>query len=536
MKSQEVKKLAVVQLDGRNELLLSLPAINGLKKRYPKAKLTLIVSTECNELVRLLNDVEEVILVDTKHLADSTPSQTAYDLTVNLSFSDAGIVYSSLLTSYKLLGTDISGDKNPLFLSPWAVYNESMIAESKLNPFHRSDIYKAIAEVQNENCEHTLTAPDSLMDEAKKYLCSEEHLKIAIAVDALSLKEFSHLVPLLRERLPSSKLYFLGTLKSKAKADEILTAVGNGDSYCVNLCGKLSLDVTAAFLRMADILVDTEGELSYIASGYGTFTITIGHEETHTTDTCVYSHGHLIVARLGNLDCSNILAEILEYTAKANSGSIPSPEQWQSFCDECFDAYSQSATIHITQRISNREEAPNFSESTLVPLMYMGADHADCIRTFYKLLWYHELEGRNETIYGFDVFHETTLEQLTKLLKPLEQLYELAAFGHKYCSFIKKDLVEKNYEKAKVNSAKLQDVDTLIDLMADSHQNLTPVINFFQVSQSQIQAREPIAVAVETTKLYLSLQHQVLILLELSETLFKRIKSIDNVESVDGGV
>jgi len=320
----------------------------------------------------------------------------------------------------------------------------------------------------------------------------------------------------------------LGSLKDKTKSTEIISSLEtNLSEFCVDLTGKLSFELTAGFLQVIDILISRENELIQLAAGHGTFTINIKNHDDFFPDSSAYNHGHLLLCTIDDLFLKNILAEALNFTAKINNGNVPTAEQWQNYCDSAFDYYAGKVHVFITQK--------NYTESTLLPLLYLGAEHSDCMRAFYKLLWLNEIEAKNEVIYGIDIFHETTIKKLTQLLKPLEQIYELAAFGQRYCNLVKKDLVQRNFESAKKNSNKLQEVDELLDLLADNNHDLIPIINYFQVSQSQITTVDPIATAVETTKHYLSLQNHTLILLELCETVFNKIHNMEKIHTATGG-
>ncbi len=353
---------------------------------------------------------------------------------------------------------------------------------------------------------------------AQNDFAKEEHLKVGISLDQVSAENIISLVKYLDAELPLTKIYLLGTVKNKSVANEIAASLGKLNAYCVDLVGRKGTAETIALCAVLDLVISSDMQICHYAAGFGTLSISLGKHEKYCPDSSVYNDGHLVVNSIDNSSSAIILKEILRFIAVNNQGTVPSLEAWKDFGHSLFAEQAGKHTLQIIQRSENTHQ---------LPLLFLGAEAEECLRAFYKLLWTHEIENKNETIFGLDLFHESTIHSLTKLLKPLEQLYELSTFGQKYCAYVKKDLVSKNYELTKQHTDKLLEIDNLIDWMADNHQEIIPVINYHEVSMTQVKAKDPFAVAVETTNKYLKLQEHVVILLELVQSVFKKIQSIE---------
>ena len=61
------KQLVVVKIKGGGSLLLALPALLSLRKKYPNKKFTLVTSTEVKPFAELMGVFDEIVLVDTSH-------------------------------------------------------------------------------------------------------------------------------------------------------------------------------------------------------------------------------------------------------------------------------------------------------------------------------------------------------------------------------------------------------------------------------------------------------------------------------------
>lgn len=61
---ERVSKIAVFRLDGIGDLVLSAPAINALRKFFPKARITLFANKWSNGLAEMISGPDEVIYLD----------------------------------------------------------------------------------------------------------------------------------------------------------------------------------------------------------------------------------------------------------------------------------------------------------------------------------------------------------------------------------------------------------------------------------------------------------------------------------------
>ncbi len=153
------------------------------------------------------------------------------------------------------------------------------------------------------------------------------------------------------------------------------------------------------------------------------------------------------------------------------------------------------------------------------------------MQTFYRLLWEHSLNERAITTYDLQVLHENTTSHLCELLKPLEQLYELGNFGRTYSGYVRESLVSGDLPRATHESNRLQEVEELLQALAESKAYLAPLHSFHAERQRLMDNASPIELADEMTSLFSGLQARVVVLLDLAKSLFHTV--FENESTLD---
>jgi hypothetical protein len=218
----------------------------------------------------------------------------------------------------------------------------------------------------------------------------------------------------------------------------------------------------------------------------------------------------------------------------ANSGNVPTLDQWQAFADSKLDDYLGRARLYATQRIETLlGKESSLTELYLRPLIYLGSELADVMGTFYRLLWEHSLNARTFTSNELEILHQDTIPGLREQLQPLEKLFELSRFGRNYCQLVKKALDAGDIPLAKQESAKVQEVEELVFNIGQSFPALRPVCEFHVKCQAHLPELDPAALADEMSEVFADLQSRVLVLLDLAKTLFHTTLQNESARQAD---
>jgi hypothetical protein len=480
------------------ECVVSLaPAISALKKKHPGAAVGLVADEHLREASHLLPELDFFATE-----AENTHADHVIDLMGADRFDDSA--------------------EHP----GWKAYLLAARGTAFANPYHLADLLKKTADVDtvDVNFELAIPEPPEALPEA---LVNAGGVRVAVCAASLGAEAVEAVLTGLA-RLPSpAEVFLLGTVKDK-RVSSPASAAWDGKLNVHDLCGRQSLLAHAAVLRGCDLTIAGPGLSSVLSAGYGTFTVCVDESADHAPLLYPYGHGHLVVQRANSGEFGETLAsfvqEIVNHALTANSGSVPTLEQWQAFADAMIFGYLGKIRLMATQRIEIVfKDTGSFTELYQRPLLFTGSEIEDVLGTFYRLLWEHALGGRTITTYDLQVLHTDTMTKLCDLLKPIEQLYELGAFGRTYSGYVRESLSAGDIERAKHESARLQEVEELMQALTSAHPSLLSLYAVFRQEQRLLEGATPLALAEEMASLFESLQARVLVLLDLAKSLFHTV-------------
>lgn len=408
----------------------------------------------------------------------------------------------------------------------WKTYLQTADSLELGNPFHQIDLLRKAAQVDTIDVNFEL-APQDNYSELPDSLRNSDGLRMAVSASSLSEKEIEAVLEGLSRHATPVEIFLIGSVSESRTTSQFLRK-WDGKLSLHDLCGRLGVSGTATLLRACDIHVGGPGLHSILSSGFGTFTICIDENPARGSYLYPYGHGHLVVQRGSrNAAAENLAAvihSILDYTVSANNGSVPTLQQWQEFADSMISEYLTKIRLVATQRVEVVfKDADSLTELYQRPLLFAGSELYDVMQIFYRLMWEHSLNGRNIVTHDLEVLHQDTMPLLCDILKPIEQLYELANFGRVYSSQVKDHLAKGDLAKAKQDSERLQEVEELLASLASTQPFFAPLSAFHRQRQANMDAENPLTLSDEMASLFQNLQNRSLVLLDLARSLFHTV-------------
>lgn len=491
------KRIAIRPIPTQECVIALAPAIAAIKKKHSGCAVGLVAPEALREASHLLPDLDFFAAE-----ADSTHADRTIDLT----------------GAEPLEGAAENAD--------WKAYLAGPALLPEGNPYHLADLLRKAAQVDTVDVNYELAAVE-VTEELPEALVRPGGLKVAVCTGSLSQELVESVLESLAALSAGAEVFLIGTVKDK-RVSAAAASKWDGKLSVHDLCGRNSLAMNATVLRGCDIAVAGPGAHSLLSSGYGTFTICVDENPARGNLHYPYGHGHLVIQRAleGQLASalSTFLHELVSYALTANSGNVPSLEQWQEFADSKIFAYLGKLRLLATQRIEIVfRDSGSFTELHLRPLLFTGSEMHDVMHMFYRLLWEHSLNARSITTYDLQVLHTDTTKQLCELLKPLEQLYELGNFGRTYSGYVKESLASGDLDKAAHESRRLQEVEDLVHALAASQPWVAPLCSFHSQRQRLMSPDSPIELAQEMADHFSGLQNRVLVLLDLARSLFHTV-------------
>jgi len=496
------------------ECVVSLaPAIAALKKKHTGCSVGLIAEENLREASLLLPALD--FFVSSAEEGETGHCDYTIDLRGVERFDDSA--------------------ENPA----WKTYLLGSAEILSSNPYHLVDLLKKASQVDTVDINFELSLPESsgALPEA---LSRPGGLRIGVCTSSLSQAELECALEGISQLSQPTEVFLLGTVKDKKLSSQV-TARWDGKLNVFDLCGHQGLVQNAAVLRACDINIAGPGLSAILSAGFGTFTVCIDETPTRGPLLYPYGHGHLVVQRSGAVPLAaslpTFIKEIIHHAITANSGSVPSLEQWQEFSDSMIFNYLGKIRLFATQRIEIVfKDAGSFTELYQRPLLFSGSEVHDVLLTFYRLLWEHSLNQRSITTYDLQILHQDTMPILCDLLKPLEQLYELGNFGKTYSGYVRESLAKGDVTKARHESERLQEVEELIHSLVSSQPHLSPLFVYHRQAQRLMAGETPLALADEMASLFSGLQERVLVLLDLAKSLFHTVFENESALSAEGAV
>lgn len=401
----------------------------------------------------------------------------------------------------------------------WKAYLQGCAAGAA-NPYHQIDLSRKAADAETIDVNFELLSP-GVEESLPESVVGGNALRIALCASSLSINELQALLEGISRLETPAAVHLLGTVPDRRKSTILLSA-WEERIQLVDLCGRQSFSQMAETLRLCDIAFTAPGASALLSSGYGTFTICVdeGRNPLHYP----YGHGHLVIQRTDSEEfhvaLGRMTTDIVGFALSGNGGNIPSLSQWQAFADERVDNFLSHLRLFATQRLESLEGNSSVTELCLRPLIFLGAEYGDMLRSIYRLVWEHSVRGRSLAAHDLEILHQDTLGQLAAELKAMEQLYELANFGRTFSEHILDSLTKADQSRAKQDAAKLQETEELIHMLAKTAASLVPLASFHEKRQRLLDEMDPIELSRQMAKLFSDMQERILLLLDLAKTLF----------------
>ena len=492
MKKQILK---FINIDTPELLIGLLPSVLALYKKNPNLEIKIETSNEVAPLKALLPQLSDCF--------QSSSSQEA-----------PGIEFTVDLNKPV-------NDQNPFINSHWHAYLKTVHSNPKLlNPFHIVDLLSRVCQVQDNDWDFELS-PYFSDSEALKILGEKNRLRIAICLDEIHPAVLNELKQGLISARAFAEIIIINSKQNSEKQFLDLSTSPDEDVRVIDLREELSILDTAALLYSSDLFLGAPSIFSILSSGFGTFSICLERNKERRYLHYPYGHGHLVL-ELDTVESpsSSFFEKLIQFVVFTGNGQAPEITQWQNFCDDQIESELGKFSLFLTQRIETVFNEGKHTHIDLAPLLFLGWEFEPIVTSFYRLMWEYSIENRVFSSAPFDLLHETTMPKFRELLKPLEQLYELATFGAKYSNSVREQFEKGDLAGAKQIGSNLQEIDELIHTLGEMYPALSPLSRFHAESQGLMEETTVRGLAQEMGELYTEIQDRVLVLLDLTKSLF----------------
>ncbi len=323
-----MREIAVLSLTRLGDQIQVTPVLSGLRKRYPDARLHLVVKKAFRNVTDLLPGVDVIHEIDGDALAQALTDpelpfveryrraqrliapllDQRFDLALNLTHSNSSSVLLSMLNVGTLVGATLDREGGRLVANPWLRHMSTLVRTRRLYLINLVDVYLGATGLLGRGERLSIRIPESARTVATELLPGgEPRIAIQLAasdeIRAWPVERFAATLRDLRRRLPELRFVVVGVPSELPRAKALEQACP--ECTFENLIGKTELAVLAAVVERVRLLLTNDTGTMHVAAAVGTPTCALFLGPAYPHETGPYAEGHwLIHSRVGCAPCN----------------------------------------------------------------------------------------------------------------------------------------------------------------------------------------------------------------------------------------
>ncbi|QPJ66025.1 MAG: glycosyltransferase family 9 protein [Candidatus Nitrohelix vancouverensis] len=557
------ESILVLTLTRIGDLVQATPLIAGLRKKYPEAKITQVVSSDFAEFAERIPHVDETIVFDLRQFKEKQEGTLwvnvyrylenfmdslkgrGFDLMVNLSHSKLSAFMNLYLDMKEFIGFACNETGDRMSRHPWMQYFGIEPFNRAYNPFNLVEIFTRSGDV-DPGSEAIQILPQA-DDEASIQNLLEEHSiqegELLIGVQAGSSIEgrrwptryFAELIDRLSSEMNARVLLF-GVASESSLAKDIIDTVANKEKV-VDLTGRTKINQLVAMLGKCRYLVTNDTGTMHIAAALGVRIVGLFFAHAHPWETGPFAPGNIIFqSRIScapcsyGVECNNI---ICIHTVKPHH--VFDAMQYHHVSGNWnVDRNNSEMNVYTTDFASD-------NRFRLRSLMRHALTMEDVFRELYFRLWPAVLSGQEvalqwepgespQEIFASEYQCDEAdglIHKLEEKKTALEQLMQLARNGSKSATRLLKKVSNRQLTNTGLMQFKddFEALDKSIAGLGWSHPELKPVADMFSKRKENFQGDDIVQLARATQACYQQLEIESLELKRLVETVDLRSRN-----------
>jgi ADP-heptose:LPS heptosyltransferase len=555
-----------MSLTRMGDLIQSTPLISSLRKRYPDAKITLLVSSDFAEFAKRANYIDEIIVFNLRQFNKKgekgelkswvevyqylegflkTLSDLNFNKVYNLSHSKLSALMIHYLKIPEIVGfhCNRSGDRKTDH--PWLQYFGIEPFNRLYNPYNLADIYMLSGDGEPGSEELSMAhGPDDALAavEVLGDLHSNEELVIGIQAGSSlegrrwSVESFSALGDLICSRL-NARIVLLGVASESEIASKIVKGMDYKDRV-LDLTGKTTITQLIGVLKRCSYLVTNDTGTMHIAAALKVPIVGLFFAHAHPHETGPYGEGHIVFqARIHCAPCS--------YGVSCNDiicvQKVP-PEDVFAYIEN----HVQKGNWKLDRRLVRSNEM-NVFESVFdydglinfKPLLKNIPTNMEVYSRFYRQLWVDSLikkprsdSANKESLRNLSdsIQEDFQAEGLREVVLGIgedfnlfRELRSIARSGIKFCSRLSESVVKNQVtaDKLKLFASSIEEIDEKIDRLGMTHPQIKPISDIFDKRKENLDGDDVERLAKETQICYEKLEYECKRMVEIMERVFK---------------
>ncbi len=449
---------------------------------------------------------------------------------INYSFSRSSGYLCSLIKAEHRLGIHYDNNSNLLIQDQWSQFTYSNVLATPYNPFSLVDIYFKTLGVK-QYIERIPTVRKIVNKKIVIHPFSSHKKK--------KWKETKWIEVIFRilKSHPESEIHIVGSKEEESSAKEITSSIilKSFSSRLTSHVGQFTIQETYQLLSESDLFIGHDSMVGHLASIQGIQILTISLGTVRPIETTPYISGAYVITPKTkcfpcpvskecdlpqcHLDISfqftcSVIDLLLEKKEINHHNIIQNNIQLHLGSIELYKVFfNKKGFLSLSSIINNKE---NFR---------------DIMLKVYRVTWNFLFDEIEEKI-QYPNFSQVTHSELLKTLEGLQNLYELSEFGKKYTKYILGEISSDtpDIQKIKDYSSKIDEIDKLKDIIKDSHQGTSPIINYYKMKKNNLTGNNLVQLTENSFLIYHECSQCCSIVYELIENIIAEYKISNNVK------
>jgi ADP-heptose:LPS heptosyltransferase len=499
------KTLAIIQVTRIGDILQTAHAARLLKINHPEHKVILIARKQFVEPIDFIvkQVFDEVIVLDFKRaislgngfegsiqaIKDQIDhiNKHPIDASINLSFSKTSNYIHSLIKSKHKLGAFFNLKNERVIQDKWSQYLFSTVMRGDLNPFNLVDLFAGIIGI---NKEKTHLSAESYSKEKKNNILL--HPFASLDKKMWNESKWTEVIYKLLKNNSELNIYIAGGRQDQASFEKIKMnpLISPMRTRIHSMIAKPLSDLYS-LVDETFLFIGHDSMVGNLLSLKGVKSLTVSLGTVRPQETAPYALNNYVLSPKTNCypcfpdtPCSfyqchadvpyQVVIETAQQLIKSN---ILDTEKLRKSINE----------LHLNSIDLRRTTTNGAGQLILTNVLDSEKSLKDCYRDFYHIIWNYAF-GEVDLTLDTPKFSKRTKSLLEGTLEPIENLYELAEFGKKYSRYILEEISNKSPDLTKLKnySAKIDEVDRLLEVVAQSTKVLAPVIDYATVAKSNL--------------------------------------------------
>jgi len=326
-----VREIGILNLTRFGDLIQTTPVLTGLRKRYPEARLHLIIKSRFRPVASLLPGVDCIHEIDGDAIAQalSDPEidfleayglirdtvgrlrEERFDLLFNFTHSRSSAVLLSLLEPRQSVGFTLDRDGARRVDSPWLIHMSTLVRARRLIRLNLVDVYLGTAGVLGRGERLCVRLPESARRFAGERL-SGDGVRLAVQLGASqdaktwSVEHYAAALRELARRVPELRVVLVGVAAERVRAQALRECCP--ELACDDLVGETRIEELGAVLERCKLLLTGDTGTMHFAAAVGTPVCAVFVGLGNPYETAPYGEGHYtLLSRIACAPCSHLV-------------------------------------------------------------------------------------------------------------------------------------------------------------------------------------------------------------------------------------